>query len=770
MKLTINNFDGKGAVDYTSCIVDGGAFRVARTLNASSLFYVSLVPSTASLPVPSRNGRVILTDDNGEFFFTGYLAVEPALELIGESTAGQLYAAEVTAVSDDILLNRMALAKEYFSYGQSAAKTLASLSDGLAVSEITTNLAASLSNVGEFIVKPGKGWSGNAADLVGSSAAAYRVVNGVLSATPIGSVTHSLSESDGTLSLSDLQASLVKMLANDVTVCGETEPCAYVTEFFTGDGMTTLFNLTEVPYEPSPSKENILVDLFNEPTLDSALWQTVDNGYVTITSAGLTCSGGNGSDGAIWVGTQGTIEMGGSLVLEANGVQFGSTTAGVLNGLYNSFVKSSLCIAGFQISQTSGSTSIAPLVMGAVSGTSFTPEAGHMYTLRLRMYSNEAQRVEQSYYYVDDNGVNESGGKYVDAGVNIMLEVQDTTGGVAGAPTVLYDGAVPNAAAVGLYAPLNSTDLQCSIANVQVKQTGPAWVVSTPPGGGSVVRRLGTTAQGADCRLESDGKLRFYPTCVPQSGETIAVSYRTRHRAVARLANGSSITSESATGLPGTSVWMGSVLQPAARGSEDCENAANALLALATSRSAAWKGKYTGWNMQQTSDVWPGDFLAIDSTSAGINTRVIVRSVQIDFMCSKPSLARYTIEFANDWADALAIKTSTTVPADAWLPVQPQGATPLANLNAYAVTSVTGSQIDVSANLTPPSGGGFEVRRRDWSFGPGTGSDLVLRSPVPNFIIPREAVMDQYYIRMYDGSTPPNYSRYSAAVFVNLPL
>jgi hypothetical protein len=62
------------------------------------------------------------------------------------------------------------------------------------------------------------------------------------------------------------------------------------------------------------------------------------------------------------------------------------------------------------------------------------------------------------------------------------------------------------------------------------------------------------------------------------------------------------------------------------------------------------------------------------------------------------------------------------------------------------------------------------VRRRDWSFGPGTDSNLVLRSPVGNFIIPREAVMEQYYVRMYDGSTPPNYSQFSSAIFVNVPL
>ncbi len=62
------------------------------------------------------------------------------------------------------------------------------------------------------------------------------------------------------------------------------------------------------------------------------------------------------------------------------------------------------------------------------------------------------------------------------------------------------------------------------------------------------------------------------------------------------------------------------------------------------------------------------------------------------------------------------------------------------------------------------------MRRRDWSFGPGTDSNLVLRSPVSNFTIPREAAMEQYYIRLYDASTPPNYSRFSSAIFVNVPL
>jgi len=76
----------------------------------------------------------------------------------------------------------------------------------------------------------------------------------------------------------------------------------------------------------------------------------------------------------------------------------------------------------------------------------------------------------------------------------------------------------------------------------------------------------------------------------------------------------------------------------------------------------------------------------------------------------------------------------------------------------------------VSAGVTPPTGGGFEVRRRDFAFMAGEDPDLVMRSTVPNMIIARESANDRFYIRIYDGSTPPNYSEFSTALFINLPL
>jgi dihydroxyacetone kinase len=87
------------------------------------------------------------------------------------------------------------------------------------------------------------------------------------------------------------------------------------------------------------------------------------------------------------------------------------------------------------------------------------------------------------------------------------------------------------------------------------------------------------------------------------------------------------------------------------------------------------------------------------------------------------------------------------------------------------VTSLTETALQVDAGMAPPAGGGFEVRLKDWEFGVGVdGADLVLRSPVRSFSIPCAAQVERYYVRMYDASTPPLYSRFSSAVFVNVPV
>jgi hypothetical protein len=222
-------------------------------------------------------------------------------------------------------------------------------------------------------------------------------------------------------------------------------------------------------------------------------------------------------------------------------------------------------------------------------------------------------------------------------------------------------------------------------------------------------------------------------------------------------------------GLPVEATWIGSVTNPPARSSQDCRNAALVIEQAAAGVSALWRGTYRGARMSFAADVWPGDALLLNAPSTSLDAQVVVRSVKVSYSASYPDLVEYSISFANDWADDLAIKTSTTVPADAWLPA-PISPTVLANLNALTVTSLTGSSVSINAGVTPPTGGGFEIRRRDFAFMAGEDPGLVMRSTVPNMTFSRETANDRFYIRMYDGSTPPNYSEFSTALFINLPL
>jgi hypothetical protein len=304
----------------------------------------------------------------------------------------------------------------------------------------------------------------------------------------------------------------------------------------------------------------------------------------------------------------------------------------------------------------------------------------------------------------------------------------------------------------------SSINLIGTMRAIHLTSLGSGWVVSTPPGGGPYTRTLGTTGEAAECHMERTGKLVFYTGYTPVAGERIAVSYRTVGRAVGRAVNAAS-----------QAAWIGSVTNPQARSSADCRNAALVMEQAAASVSALWSGTYKGTRFSFASDVWPGDALLLNAPSTTLNAQVVVRTVKVSYRASYPELVEYAIAFANDWADDLAIKTSATVPSDAWLPA-PVAPTVLANLNSLTVTAVTGTTVTVNAGVTPPTGGGFEVRTRDFAFMAGQDPALVMRSTQATMTFSRISANDRFYIRMYDGSTPPNYSEFSTALFINLPL
>jgi hypothetical protein len=294
-------------------------------------------------------------------------------------------------------------------------------------------------------------------------------------------------------------------------------------------------------------------------------------------------------------------------------------------------------------------------------------------------------------------------------------------------------------------------------------------VVSTPPNGGPYTRRIGTTAESAECYVERTGKLVFYPGCAPVACEQIAVNYRTIGRGVGRAVNTASQQALAQAGSPAVASWIGTVSLPPARSSADCRNAALAMEQAAAGVSALWSGTYKGTRASFAADVWPGDALLLNAPSTNLNAQVVVRTVKVSYSASYPDLVEYEIAFANDWADDLAIKTSATVPADAWLPA-PIAPTVLANLTVLTATALNGATVTVSTGVAPPTGGGFEIRLRDFAFMPGEDPTLVMRGSQQNLTFSRVSASDRFYIRMYDGATPPNYSEFSTALFINLPV
>jgi hypothetical protein len=480
-------------------------------------------------------------------------------------------------------------------------------------------------------------------------------------------------------------------------------------------------------------------------------------------------NGGSGYDGQTEFTWLTPIEMGGTLLLEAEGLTLANASTGIVAGFFTGMQTAAECTAGFQATaqQGTGAVSLQPIVMGCASGISFALNPANEYTLRVRVFCPEMERQLSTYLAYGDNGAIVEGGLGVLSPAKLLFEIQEFVNGVASMPVTLYDGSVVNAPGVCWVAAASSLNLHGTLRALHLTSLGSCWVTSMPVGGAAVSRPMGTAAQEAECHVERAGRLLFYTGFVPAVGEQICVRYRTVQRSVGRAVNAASQQALAGTAVP-TASWVGTVTAPATRSSVDCRNAATALAEAAASASALWSGTYKATNLEFAADVWPGDALELNAPSCNMAAQLVVRSVTLNYKASTPDLVQYTIAFANDWAVDLAIKTSGAVPADAWLPavVLP---TVLANLNNITVTP-NGNTVTVVPGVNPPSGGGFEVRRRDYAFMPGQDTDLLLRGSQPDLILPRLSANDRFYLRMYDGATPPNYSEFSAALFINLPL
>ncbi|MGA2855241.1 MAG: hypothetical protein ABSE40_00140 [Candidatus Sulfotelmatobacter sp.] len=475
------------------------------------------------------------------------------------------------------------------------------------------------------------------------------------------------------------------------------------------------------------------------------------------------------------------IELGGALELQHGDVSFAGTSQGVIGGLYAGAVSAAGCLAGFQVTPSGAGMSIQGLIQGAATGPVVTTTAGHRYVLTPYLYSMEVYRSEETFHssvHPAESGV---GGAAIAADVRFVLEVQDidpsNPATMVAPATVLYDGVIANAAGFCTYALVNAANMQCSIAYTYVAHISLAEVRTALPSASYATQLVASLSDGGECEIEDSTTLDFYPQYVPALNTLIVASYRGAGRAAAEVVNSASVASLASGADNGSRGIVRAMKTPSARTQADCENAALAILDDAA--GAACIGRYETWSdflPGAAADIFPGDAVGVNVPSRGAVFDAIVRAVTIDVADPANDRGMYTIEFANDLATPLAYQdaaSATTVPLED-MPVQlataQVGAYYLQNLTEAQITQVSSTTVSVDAGMAPPSGWGIEVRAHDYGWGVANDRNLLGRFSTETFSLARLARTQNYFLRLYDNSSPPRYSRYAAALHVDYPL
>ncbi|MBZ5548428.1 MAG: hypothetical protein LAO22_10825 [Acidobacteriia bacterium] len=781
MKLTIDNLDGRGPQDYTAFLDAGKSPHLTRKLNSPATLQFSLVTGDGDFVVPVVGARVMLGRSNGSDVFTGYVLSAPTYQYMGWAEKGPIYRYEVEARGDETVLDRKTPPPHPPFVARSAGEALRQLSEFALAGWFDYSGVEEGDPIPYYRVNPAQGWSASAAEIALAARCAYRDDGGKLYFAPLGEKTYELAETAADFSPGDLTLRSVDRIVNDLTILGPLEPSAHVRDYFVGDGFTTRFYLSQIPFTRTMASSALSSGtvLYEEyATLDPTHWTAVDPQHAIAVSGGqLRVTGGTGTDGQTCLDFVEQIELGGATVLNHGDVVFSAASDGVIGGLYAGGVSIAGCLAGFRISPSGTNCSIRALISGNSTGTALTTQAGHHYVFTTQLYPTEVYRTQQVFHSALHPVGASRGGNAIVSGVRVVLEVHDidpANPATQVAPaTVLYDNVLANAPGFCTYALVNAARMQCSVTFTYLFLAVDALVRSTLPQQSTRTRRTGSLREGAECHVSEEPSLQFYPQYIPAANEMIEVSYRGRNHARARVMNSAGIAALQRGGDDGVRGAVRQIAMPLPRTSTDCETAA---LALLDDAGLGWAGQYRTWSPFLPGgavDIFPGDGLAVEVPSRASSFAAIVRDVDVEIMDVAGENCRYTLQFV-DAADPsldFAFQTATATQATAMAATEISAVGMfLADLTLAAVTNVSSTTVTVDTGFTPGAGEGIEVRSSDAGWGPDNDRNLAGRFTSSSFTLPRFGRVQDYFLRRYDNSSPPKYSRYSAGLHVDYPL
>ena len=763
MILTIDNLDNAGPRDYSASVDGEHLPKITRKYNQPAQMQAWLA-GLDNLPLPAPGGRVALRRRDGSAVFTGYLSQAPQRELLGAGQAGPVSRWLLNALGDECVLDRGVLPARAPIVGRCGGDILKALASELAPGVFDVSGVQSMEMLAPFSINCELNWSKHAAQLGVLCRAAYRVHDGQLVFAPVGSESIAITESSDAVLTLDQPHGVV----NNITILGGSEPQRYVKDYFQGNGATYSFYLSQTPY--GGGSETLLLEDYMG-TLAPQVWTVSDPAQAVLPAGGyLSVSGGTGVDGQTYVAMSENIELAGAVVLQHGEFSFTAPSQGVVGGLYAGAVSAASCLAGFNITPNGNGCTIQALVSGAASGAAVATASGHRYVLVTRFYCVEPFRTAQLFHsglHPSGSGV---GGTTIAADVNVVMEVRDidpnNPASMLAAPTVLFDGTIPNAPAFATYAVVNAVNLQCNLGYTTIERTAAAEVRVTPSGSRvSSSKIVGEKIDGAACEITTGPEVVFYSYGTPGNGDVIVVSYRGSGKAEGNAQNAASMAGLARAQDTGVRSAVMKLKLPPARSSDECRSAATTLLEDTT--ATAWSGQYRCWNDSLPQDVWPGDALQIALPRESLQVTATVREVKIELVSVGEEWSEYSIGFANDAAEQLSFSVGAAADKTAVSYSSEIVNTTVPCLPDAAVTAVQNGSIAINAGMVPLAGGGFEVRLKDEGWGANVDRNLLGRFTTENFTVPQLATSQDCFVRMFDGATPPNYSRFATLLHVD---
>ena len=148
----------KAPLDFTKSLLSEPALTIQRVLNKPSILTFSFLLDVMDRETPRSLDKVAVSDALGNVLFTGYVADEPTQRTYGFRDGGLVQIVDVTAMSDDILLDSTWTTTQTISLGQSTQETWQMLS--MAVGDATTQVAITGSgSSGRLELEAGTTWS-----------------------------------------------------------------------------------------------------------------------------------------------------------------------------------------------------------------------------------------------------------------------------------------------------------------------------------------------------------------------------------------------------------------------------------------------------------------------------------------------------------------------------------------------------------------------------------------------------------------------------------